>query len=104
VPCTTWAAALKPAPQLGSCVYPVPTPPTGQVFDPNRANVVYQDGSGNTYLVVADTSGTCELGWRYDSSRSIIEICGKPCDTIAADPLATLTLTNACYGPPFIVC
>jgi hypothetical protein len=87
-----------------SCVYSVPRSPSGQVFDPDLANLVYDDGSGNTYYVVADTGGTCELGWRYDSSRSIVEICGRTCDTIAANPLATLTLMNGCVGPPFPIC
>jgi hypothetical protein len=83
------------------CDITPPTPPAGQVIDPNRVNLAYDDGLGNSYLILLNWNATCDRGWQFtDATESLIHICQITCDVIRAHPGATITLMIACSGPP----
>ena len=80
-----------------SCDYQVPAPPAGQIIDPNRVNMVYDDGAGNSYLVLPNNSATCDRGWHFtDSTNSQITVCQITCDLVQNNPQARITLTFGC--------
>jgi len=80
-----------------SCKYAIGTPPAGKTIDPNKTVIVYNDGSGNTSVVLPNTSGTCDKGWAFtDSTNSNLEICGGTCALLQANPKANLTLIFGC--------
>ncbi len=80
-----------------SCDYQVPAAPAGQIIDPSRVNMVYDDGAGNSYLVLPNTSANCDRGWQYtDSTNSAIHVCQITCDLIQANSQASITLTFGC--------
>jgi hypothetical protein len=90
---------LEPISAAMPCTYLVPMP-DGMVADPSKANVVYEAGDGGTFLVMANSSATCDMGWRFLDAPTQIEICGIPCDVIRNDPGAELAILFGCTGPP----
>jgi hypothetical protein len=82
---------------LVSCRYTLPPPPTGKTIDPNETVIVYQNGSGKDSVVLPNTSATCDRGWHFtDATHTELEICGKTCDLIQADPKARLNVIFGC--------
>jgi hypothetical protein len=80
-----------------SCDYTVPPAPAGQIIDPNRVNMVYDDGAGNSYLVLPNNSASCDRGWHFtDSTNSQITVCQITCDLVQNNPQARITLTFGC--------
>jgi hypothetical protein len=80
-----------------ACDYQVPAPPAGQMIDPNRVNMVYDDGAGNSFLVLPNSSASCDRGWQFtDSTNSAIHVCQITCDLVQANPQASITLTFGC--------
>jgi hypothetical protein len=80
-----------------SCVFDVPVPTGSQELDPAKVNMIYRDGSGGYFLILPGDDDTCELGWRYtDTTHSLVQVCGKTCDLIQANPLAKLSILFGC--------
>jgi hypothetical protein len=88
--------------QAISCDYKVPAAPAGQTIDPNKTNMIYDDGNGNTYLVLPNQSPTCDRGWHFtDSTNTAITVCQITCDLLKAstNPNAKITLVFGCDTP-----
>lgn len=81
-----------------SCSYTLPPPPdSSESIDPALTNLVYADGNGGHYLLLPNTSDTCDRGWRFtDASQSALEICGVTCDLLQANPSARLNVVFGC--------
>jgi hypothetical protein len=83
--------------QVVSCNYQVPPAPAGQSIDPAKVNMIYDDGSGNKYLVEKDPNANCQVGWHYtDATNQNIEICSTTCSLLQQNPLASISLTFGC--------
>ncbi len=80
-----------------NCNYNVPPAPTGQTIDPNKVVLIYEDGSGNAFLVLQETGATCDRGWTFtDADKTKINICDKTCSLLQSNPSAKLTLMFGC--------
>lgn len=77
------------------CNYSLPSPPPGQVLDPNRVTMVYSDSTNdNDYLVREDSEGECTRGWRWNGN--MIEICSDTCSYVNTDPLPVVNVIFGC--------
>ncbi len=88
-----------------ACEYEVPTLVDGNTVDPNRVNVLYQTGSGQTLTLgqVADEAAcTTTSGWYYDdpSMPTRILFCPSTCISIRDDPQAAIELLFGCLTVP----
>jgi hypothetical protein len=94
--CRAWS----PEPDGGAaCDFTVPTPPAGQIID--KVVIMYDDGVGNSYQVLPNTSAACDRGWQFtDSTHTLIHVCQITCDLIRANPQAKISLLFGCM-PPF---
>jgi hypothetical protein len=84
-----------------TCDYTVPAPPAGQVINPDRVNMVYNDNAGNGtwYLILPNTDATCDRGWQYtDATKTAIHICDITCQEVQANPNARITLMFGCVA------
>jgi hypothetical protein len=80
-----------------SCNYSVPAPPPGKTIEPSKTVMVYNDGSGNYSLILQNTSGTCDKGWRFtDATNTSIEICSNTCKVLQQSPAARLNMVFGC--------
>lgn len=80
-----------------SCSYAVAPPPAGKTVDPNKTVILYEDGKGQSSVVLPNTSDTCDRGWHFtDGSQTNLEICGKTCALLQANPAAHLSLVFGC--------
>ncbi len=80
-----------------SCNYTVPPPSNGQVVDPSKTVLVYNDGNGNYSLVLPNTSSTCDKGYQFtDSTDTEIEICATTCAALQKNPNASLEVIFGC--------
>jgi hypothetical protein len=83
------------------CDFPMPEAKAGVEVDPGKINVNYTPGGGmvTTLTQVADETG-CTTGqsWYYDnpSGPTRIILCKSTCDTITADPMASLQILLGC--------
>jgi hypothetical protein len=92
--CATWS--LRPDGGV-ACDLALPVPPAGQIIDLSKANLVYDDGLGNSYLVAQTPIAACDRGWQFtDGTQSVIHICQITCDLILANPRATSSLMYGC--------
>lgn len=80
-----------------SCEFAVPSLPSGQVFDPNAANVAYTVGTIRTELGY-DEACTSDGAWRYDepSAPTRIELCPATCDAVKAATGAAIHVDFGC--------
>jgi hypothetical protein len=77
------------------CTYSVPTPPAGQVLDPNKVNVNYT--SGSTEQPIGYNAATdCNEGWQYTDNMTKIVLCGSTCTEVKADPDASIQVLFGC--------
>jgi hypothetical protein len=80
-----------------TCDYAIPSAPPGQVIDPNKVNLIYGDGTGNSYLVLPNQDTNCDRGWQFtDDTRTEIRVCQITCDLLLSNPLARFTLVFGC--------
>ena len=81
-----------------SCAYVIPAPSAGQTIDPNNTTLVFTDGAtGDTKIILENTSSTCDKGWHFtDSSYTSLEICGTSCTELQANSASTLKLVFNC--------
>ena len=82
---------------IASCDYVVPPAPAGQLIDPNKVNVIYRDGTGNAYLVLANGAAACDRGWQYtDATKTQIRVCPITCSVLQSNTLGSLSLIFGC--------
>lgn len=78
-----------------SCAYDIPAPPSGQVLDPERVNVLFTPQSGAPELIEQSRSASCLEGWRYSDDGARVLLCGSTCDRIKSSD-GTLSLQFGC--------
>jgi len=94
------AAGVVKAARL-DCVWEIPEPPPGEVFDPNRVNVVFSDASGSatTIYKVADASACGpDGGWYYNNpvDPTVVRVCESTCATIQGQVGARIDIEFGC--------
>lgn len=77
------------------CAYTVPEAPAGQDFS-GQVNVNYTSGSGAVTEIPYNDAADCEEGWQYSDDMKQIVICGSTCDTVKADPDASIQVLYGC--------
>ncbi|MEM6293065.1 MAG: hypothetical protein AAGA54_17445 [Myxococcota bacterium] len=89
-----------------ACSYTIPPPPDGEVFDRDRVNVEFEDGTG-TKLVIGrvDDVNACagvENGWYYDDpiNPTRISVCPQTCDTIQSFDAGKVAIKFGCETIP----
>jgi hypothetical protein len=97
---TELAGALNTIGQwVVGCDYTLPAtaPSTGDPIDPDKVNLIYTDGAGQSHLLLPNPDPNCAVGWHYlDASYTQIHICGTTCSTIQGDARASLDLVFGC--------
>ncbi len=81
------------------CDYTLPkTSPSGATIDPNKVNLIYTDGSGQSHLLLPNGDPNCAVGWHYldPPAYTQVHICGTTCSTLKGDPKASLDLVFGC--------
>jgi hypothetical protein len=78
-----------------SCAYDIPAPPSGQVLDPNRVNVLFTPRDGQAELIAKSPSGSCSDGWQYSEDGSQVLLCGGTCDRVKSSD-GSLALQFGC--------
>ncbi len=83
------------------CDFPMPTPTKDSGADPALINVNFTPSSGakSTLTQVANEAGCATTaGWYYDNAvnPSRIILCKSTCDTVTADPMASLQILLGC--------
>jgi hypothetical protein len=80
-----------------SCEYLIPAPPMGETLDPNRVNVLYTSGGGDTETIGRDPSaGDCDSGWQYSEDGDRVVLCGETCARVRADVAGTVEVLFGC--------
>jgi hypothetical protein len=65
-----------------SCAYDIPAPPSGQVLDPDRVNVLFTPSGGVAELIAQSPSGSCREGWQYSDDGAQVLLCESTCDRV----------------------
>jgi von Willebrand factor type A domain len=65
-----------------SCAYDIPEPPSGQVLDPERVNVLFTPSGGSAELIAKSPSGSCREGWQYSDDGAQVLLCESTCDRV----------------------
>ena len=78
-----------------SCAYDIPAPPSGQVLDPERVNVLFTPQGGAPELIEKSSSASCLDGWRYSDDGARVLLCGSTCDRVKSSD-GTLSLQFGC--------
>jgi hypothetical protein len=88
-----------------SCAYEIPPPPDGQVFDPGRVNVDYDDGFGLQTIGHVASAADCASvanGWYYDddAAPTTVLMCPQTCGRFEAADQASIELRFGCATVP----
>jgi hypothetical protein len=78
-----------------SCTYDIPEPPSGQLLDPGRVNVLFTPRGGSAERVAKSETSACEEGWRYSDEGAAVLLCSATCDRIRSSQ-GTLSLEFGC--------
>jgi hypothetical protein len=78
-----------------SCSYDIPAPPSGQVLDPDRVNVLFTPRGGTAELIGKSASGACREGWRYSDDGAQVLLCESTCDRVKGSE-GSLSLEFGC--------
>lgn len=85
-----------------NCQWDIPDPPSGMTLDPNLVNVVYLDGTGNSFLIgrvrTAEECSKVEQAWYYDDQDHprLIHVCPQTCDWIQESKEAQIDIQFGC--------
>jgi hypothetical protein len=85
-----------------ACEYPIPPPPEGEDFDPDKVNVEFDDGQGGTLSIGrVDSAADCPDvidGWYYDdpATPTSIIVCDQTCNTIQGFSMASIDIQFGC--------
>jgi hypothetical protein len=82
--------------QIVRCEYALPAPPPDEQLDPERFNVVFTPGDGETLLVLRNSDADCDEGWTYAPDGDSVILCEQTCEQVQADPQARLELLFGC--------
>jgi len=87
--------------QILDCDFPMPEPKPNMTVDPAFINVNYTPSSGlkSTLSELAGEAGcTAAGGWYYDNpaAPTRITLCKATCDSVTADPKASLEILLGC--------
>lgn len=88
------------------CEYEVPEPPEGEVFDPGRVNVEYDNGVGNLLEIgYVNSAFECDFvvdGWYYDDPMdpTTIILCPQTCMDIQGHSGASVSIVLGCATVP----
>jgi hypothetical protein len=88
---------------VSPCSFSFAEPPDGMEIDPNKINVLLNDGEKDT-LVIRDDVDECDEGWQLIGSNEIL-LCPATCEQVQSDPNISVDLTFGCrsYREPPIV-
>jgi hypothetical protein len=88
------------------CVYNIPDPPAGEMFDPTKVNVTFTSGSGvETTMPRAIDEARCtspggmpERAWFYDNNDAPtrIMLCPAACEFVGSDAAGQLVIVLGC--------
>jgi len=85
-----------------ACSYDIPPPPDGEVFDPDKVNVEFDDGMGGTLEIgrvddAAACAGVAD-GWYYDNpdDPTVINVCDQTCTKIQGFSMASIAISFGC--------
>jgi hypothetical protein len=78
-----------------SCAYDIPEPPSGQLLDPGRVNVLFTPRGGDAERIAQSDGATCSEGWRYSDDGASVLLCSSTCDRIQSSQ-GTLSLEFGC--------
>lgn len=90
------------------CSWKIPSPPSGQVFDPGMVNVKYTSGSGTEEDILfaggQDKCDPTEGGWYYDdnSNPTTVNACPSTCAHIQKDLQGKIDVLFGCATRPII--
>jgi hypothetical protein len=85
-----------------ACEFPIPEPPEGETFDPDKVNVAFDDGMGGTLEIGrVDSPADCPMvtdGWYYDdpADPTSIVLCDQTCGTIQGFAMASVQVQFGC--------
>jgi hypothetical protein len=92
-----------------ACEWDIPDPPDGEVFDPNKVNIKFSDGTGGEHDVgyVSDPSqcSNVQHGWYYDNPAdpTTILVCDQTCDWIKNFEDGSIEIIFGCETKPAVV-
>jgi len=78
-----------------SCAYDIPEPPSGQLLDPSRVNVLFTPRSGDAERIAQSEGAACNEGWRYSDDGASVLLCNTTCDRVKSSQ-GTLSLEFGC--------
>jgi hypothetical protein len=78
------------------CLYDVPAAPDGNVTDAMSTNLIYGDGTGDSFVVLQNGAKDCDKGWHFINGQRQIEICSSTCTELTSNPKASLNLLFGC--------
>lgn len=88
-----------------SCEYEIPEPPPGQVFDPTKVNVEYDDNGEVVVLGYVESQQDCAevgAGWYYDdpAAPTTIEVCPFTCGVFNTIESGSIEIVFGCATIP----
>lgn len=89
-----------------ACEWEIPEPPNGEEFDPDKVNVEFGDGMGNTTTIGrVDDPSECpnvNAGWYYDNPAdpTLIIACPQTCEQMQNAMEAHIEITLGCATQP----
>ena len=88
-----------------SCAYEIPEPPQGQVFDPTKVNVEYEDAGEVVALGYVQSPEDCAeagAGWYYDdpSAPTTIHVCPFTCGVFNTIESGSIEIVFGCATIP----
>ncbi len=84
------------------CSFQIPPPTNGEIPDPTKINVVYNqnvvNGVPTAQFLIGQSNPDCSQGdgWYVDEATGAIDLCAKTCATIRQDPNASIDLRQGC--------
>lgn len=88
-----------------SCVYDIPPPPDGLLFDKGKVNVDFDDGFGSLTVGYVEDPALCPgvgNGWHYDNvnAPSQILMCPQTCSRFESLEVASVEIRFGCTTVP----
>ncbi len=89
-----------------ACEWDIPDPPPGEIFDPDKVNVIYVPTPGTEIVIgkvdsAADCGGVTD-GWYYDDdvNPTQVLVCPQTCEKIQGQPGAEINIQFGCTTVP----
>jgi hypothetical protein len=89
-----------------NCEWEIPDPPEGETLDPDKVNVEFIDGEGNSHIIghieSAEQCDQVENGWYYDDPENptMVYVCSQTCEWIQGDEGAQINVQFGCETEP----